>query len=126
MDRIYQVNEHCDVSILITNIDEEEQSRLDRLVEEFIESHADAQTMGEELRSGIQQGRITSQVIERLSKWCETGGPYIGGEIPAKRLASSVLGAELPRLVDQENVRVPEYRERILSILQQHISTRGE
>ena len=124
MNRIYQINEQCDVSIIISEMNDEERSRVDRHIEDFIASHGDAQTLGEDVRQGIRQGQIATQTIERLSKWCHTGGAYTNGEEPARRLALDVLGTELPRLVDEEDVRFPDYRERILLILQQYIRTR--
>lgn len=124
MNRIYQINEQCDVSIIISEMNDEERSRVDRHIEDFIASHADAQTLGEDVRQGIRQGQMTTQVIERLSKWCHTGGAYTNGEEPARRLALDVLGTELPRLVDEEDVRLTDYSERILLILQQYIRTR--
>ena len=124
MNRIYQINEQCDVSIVISEMNDEERSRVDRHIEDFIASHADAQTLGEDVRQGIRQGHIDTQTIERLSKWCHTGGGYTRGEEPARRLAHEILGGELPRLVDERELRLPEYRERILLMLQQYIRTR--
>lgn len=121
MNRIYQINEQCDVSIIISEMNDEERSRVDRHIEDFIASHVDAQTLGEDVRQGIRQGQIATQIIERLSKWCHTGGAYTRGEEPARRLAHEILGGELPRLIDEENVRLPEYRERILWIVEQQI-----
>ena len=124
MNWIYQINEQCDVSIVISEMTDEERSRVEHDIEDMIASHAEARTLGEDVRQGIRQGQMTTQSIERLSKWCHTGGAYTRGEEPARRLAFDLLGTELPRLVDEEDVRLPDYRERILVMLQQYIRTR--
>jgi hypothetical protein len=123
MQRIYQINDQCDLEVFLKDVTENEQERLNTLVEEFIQSHNEAETMGDEVHDGIQQGRITNKVIERLSKWCHTGGMYTSGEEPAKNLSRAVLGVVLLRLVDTQNARLPEYRDRILSMLEQYVTS---
>ncbi len=123
MQRIYQVNHQCDLEVLLTEVTENEQERLNTLIEEFIQSHNKAQTMGNEVHDGIQENRIKSRVIERLSKWCHTDEKYTSGVEPARNLSRCLLGVELPRLVDLQNVRLPEYGDLILAMLEQYITS---
>ena len=121
MRRTYQVNEQCDIEVLVTDITENEKVTLNSLIDGFRRSHAKAQTMAEEISEGIAANRITSSMIERLSKWCNTGEQFSNGQDSARRLAQYLLRVELPRLVDQNNHREPDYREQIILILQQYI-----
>lgn len=123
MKRTYQINENCDLEVLLKDITQDEMSRLDVLIKEFTQSHNEAQTMGDEVRNCITQGKITGNVIERLSKWCYTSGAYTRGIDPARELSQYLLVVGLPRLVDEQNVRLPEYKTQILSMLQKYITS---
>lgn len=121
MQRIYQINEERDLEVSLTDITPNDQQDFNRLINGFNQSHNDAATMVQEIRGCFSQGQISSKVIERFSKWCNTGGTYQNAQGPARNLSDFLFGSVLPRLVDKQNNRVQNYRQQLITILQQFI-----
>jgi len=71
------------------------------------------QTMIDDLAAGFNKSHITADVVERFSKWCNTGGAYGSAVAPAREISMFLFGLTLERLIDSDGRPVEDYKQKI-------------
>lgn len=105
------VDQHAgDFVVLLENINDSERTAIESALNtlEASTNHHIASFIAQ-LRSDIGAGRISTDSIERLSKWANSGYSFASAVAPAQKVSSLVLGLQLPRLIDSEGDRVDNY-----------------
>lgn len=104
--------------VSLTGITKSEQAALERACDDFLDStnHKHATNLIKLIRDEVGQGGLSPAVIEKLSRWCDSGAAYANSVAPARHISQLLLGLKLPRLINPGNVRVSDYAAKVKNI----------
>lgn len=96
--------------VSLSDVTATEEQAVERAIECFRAStnHA-VDSFADLLLHDFHARSVSPDAIERLSKWANSGATFANAVDPARAVVGVLLGGHLPRLIDEDGKRVPEY-----------------
>jgi hypothetical protein len=98
--------------VQISEVTAEDAQSVERAIEAFRRStNHGVDSFVDLLRNDFRAGCISTEAIERLSKWANSDYSFARAVEPARQVVHLLFGSPLVRLIDEEGHRVPSYVE---------------
>jgi len=101
--------EDSEFEVIEISVSDECLQRLNTALIKLEESHSDAQINGLAKALSNHPVGISIEMIEQLSKYCDTGGAWTNCVPYAEYLSRLLVGMVMPRLVDMQNCRLQSF-----------------
>lgn len=97
--------------VTLSNVTAQEKNKFKALLDELEDSHHHPQVerLVALLQSDFNDRELSPSVIERLSKWCNTGGRCKHAVDPAREVSKFLMGHTLDRLISKDGSRESDY-----------------
>lgn len=99
---------------LVEGFSEAELGRINDALNDLENSHGTAPSITSKLKNALKKETFPIKVLQQLSKWCHSGRSYSSSVEKAVKVSKLLFnGIPLPKLVDQQDEPLPEYKGRL-------------